>query len=136
LINGAPRCNSQGVPFVCAAQNDRLDRFIINLLKPGSFGRRVYWTLEKHAEPHLHACGARNQEMYDNLAYLQNRQRDTDILQEYFVADDRMPQFVDGLREVIQRNRANSLSGTIRALHRDNITALPYAKQGIFGFAL
>jgi hypothetical protein len=74
--------------------------------------------------------------MYDNLAYLQNRPRDTDILEEYFVADYRMPQFEDGLREVILRNRANSRNGTIRTVHRGNITALPYAKQDIFGFAL
>ncbi len=138
------------LPPLQPAQHDTLDRFIINLSKTGSLGRWVRWTLEKYAEPHLHACATRNQamsqkevclvsrneEMYDDMAYLQNRLRDTDILQEYFVPYDRMPQFVDGLREVVQRNHANLLNVTIRTVHQDNITALPYAKQNMFGFVL
>ncbi len=108
------------------------------------------WTLEKYAEPHLHECVARNQamnqkevclvsrneEMYDDMAYLENRLRDTDILQEYFVAYERMPEFVDGLRAVVKRNHANLLNVTIRTVHKDTISALPYAKQDMFGFVL
>ena len=78
----------------------------------------------------------RNEEMYDDMAYLKNRLRDTDILQEYFVPYDRMLEFVDGLREVVQRNRANLLNVTIRTVHKDAITALPYARQDMFGFVL
>jgi FAD/FMN-containing dehydrogenase len=74
--------------------------------------------------------------MYDNMAYLKNRLRDTDILQEYFIPYDRMPEFVDSLREVVQRNRANLLNVTIRTVHRDAVTALPYAKADMFGFVL
>jgi len=47
-----------------------------------------------------------------------------------------MPEFVDGLREVVQRNKANLLNLTIRTVHRDTVTALPYAKQDMFGFVL
>ena len=79
---------------------------------------------------------SRNEEMYDDMAYLENRLRDTDILQEYFVPYDRMPEFVDGLREVVQRNHANLLNVTIRTVHKDTISALPYAKQDMFGFVL
>jgi FAD/FMN-containing dehydrogenase len=108
------------------------------------------WTLEKYAEPYLHDCVPRNQamnqkeaclvsrneEMYDDMAYLKNRLRDTDILQEYFIPYDRMPEFVDGLREVVQRNQANLLNVTIRTVHQDTISALPYAKEDMFGFVL
>src|SRR6266481_3574829 len=75
-----------------------LDRFIINFSKTGNFGRRVRWTMEKYGEPRLHNClsrneamsreegcfVSRNQEMYDSMDYLENRLKDTDILQEYF----------------------------------------------------
>jgi FAD/FMN-containing dehydrogenase len=70
------------------------------------------------------------------MAYLESRLRDTDILQEYFVSYDRMPEFVNGLRGVVQRNGANLLNVTIRAVHQDTVTALPYAKQDIFGCVL
>jgi FAD/FMN-containing dehydrogenase len=131
-------------------RHETLDRFIINFSKTGAAGRWVRWTLEKYAEPHLQACMTRNQamnqrdvclvsrneEMYDDMAYLNNRLRDTDILQEYFVPYDRMPQFVDGLRSVVERNGANLLNVTIRTVHEDTITALPYATGDMFGFVL
>src|SRR5208282_1154608 len=77
-----------------------------------------------------------NEEMYDNMAYLENRLRDTDILQEYFVPYDRMPEFLDGLRHVVRSNGANLINVTIRTVHKDDVTALPYAKQNMFGFVL
>lgn len=137
------------LPHLKAAQHDTLDRFIINLSKTGGFGRWLRWMLEKYAEPRLHECTrnqamnekevclvSRNEEMYDNMAYLKNRLRDTDILQEYFIPYDRMPEFVDSLRQVVQRNRANLLNVTIRTVHHDTVTALPYAKEDMFGFVL
>jgi FAD/FMN-containing dehydrogenase len=138
------------LPPLEPARHDTLDRFIINLSKTGGLGRWLRWTLEKHMEPYLHECVTRNQamnqkeaclvsrneEMYDDMAYLKNRLRDTDILQEYFIPYDRMPEFVDGLRDVVQRNGANLLNVTIRTVHKDTVTALPYAKQDMFGFVL
>jgi FAD/FMN-containing dehydrogenase len=138
------------LPPLKLPQHEGLERFIINFSKTGGTGRWLRWTLEKHVEPYLHDCLTRNQamnqkdaclvsrneEMYDDMAYLDNRLRDTDILQEYFIPCDRMPEFVDGLRDVVQRNGANLLNVTIRTVHKDTITALPYATQDMFGFVL
>ena len=138
------------LPPLEPAKHDTLDRFIINCSKRGDAGRWMRWMLEKYAEPRLHECVARNQamsdkdvclvsrneEMYDDMAYLKNRLPDTDILQEYFVPYDRMPEFVDGLREVVQRNGANLIHVTIRTVHKDTISALPYARDDMFGFVL
>src|SRR2546425_8192982 len=138
------------LPPLKPAGHNTLDRLIINFSKTGGLGRWTRWMLEKYAEPHLHECVTRNQamnqkeaclvsrneEMYDDMAYLKNRLRDTDILQEYFVPYERMPEFVDGLRDVVQRNHANLLNVTIRTVHKDKVTALPYAKQDMFGFVL
>jgi len=138
------------LPPLTPPQHDRLSRFVINFSKTGDLGRWLRWTLEKYAEPRLHACVTRNQamnqkdpclvtrneEMYDDMAYLKNRLPDTDILQEYFIPCGRMSEFVDGLREVVKRNHANLLNVTIRTLHRDRVTSLPYAKDDMFGFVL
>jgi len=138
------------LPPLKPARQDVLDRFIINASKTGGAGRWLRWTLEKYAEPYLHDCVTRNQamnrkepclvsrneEMYDDMAYLKNRLPDTDILQEYFVPYDRMPEFVDGLRNVVQRNQANLLNVTIRIVHKDTVTSLPYATHNMFCFVL
>lgn len=138
------------LPPLKPAAHNTLDRLVIDFSKTGGLGRWTRWTLEKYIEPRLHACLSRNQamnlkeaclvsrneEMYDDMAYLKNRLPDTDILQEYFIPYDRMPEFVDGLREVVLRNEANLLNVTIRTVHHDTVTALPYAKQDMFGFVL
>ena len=138
------------VPPLLPDSHDALERLVINFSKTGGLGRRIRWALEKGLEPRLHACVprnqaltpqdgclvSRNQEMYDSMHYLENRLRDTDILQEYFVPYDRMGEFVDGLRTVVQRDGANLLNVTIRVVHKDDVTALPYAKQDMFGFVL
>ena len=127
-----------------------LGRFVINFSKTGGIGRWFRWTIEKYVEPKLHSCLSRNeamsqnhaclvtrnQEMYDDMAYLNNRLRDTDILQEYFVPYERMSKFVNSLRETVQRNGANLLNVTIRTVHKDNVTALPYAKEDMFALVL
>jgi FAD/FMN-containing dehydrogenase len=129
---------------------DWLDRFIINFSKTGGFGRWTRWQLEKYVGPRVHPClsrnermsreegcfVSRNEEMYDSMNYLKNRLRDTDILQEYFIPPEKMPEFVDGLRDVVSKNHANLLNVTIRIVHRDVVTALPYAKQDMFAFVL
>jgi FAD/FMN-containing dehydrogenase len=127
-----------------------LDRFVINFSKTGGLGRWTRWQLEKYVGPRVRPCLSRNQrmnqeegclvsrneEMYDSMDYLKNRLQDTDILQEYFVPPDKMPAFVDGLRTAVKRNRANLLNVTIRIVHKDVVTALPYAKEDMFAFVL
>jgi FAD/FMN-containing dehydrogenase len=127
-----------------------LDRFIINFSKTGGLGRRLRWYLEKYGEPRLHTCMSRNeamsreegclvsrnQEMYDSMDYLENRLRDTDILQEYFIPQHRMSEFVDGLHRIVRDNGANLINVTVRIVHKDNISTLAYAKEDMFAYVL
>lgn len=138
------------IPPLRPADNDRLDRFVINFSKTGNVGRWLRWALEKHGEAVLHSClsrneainpkepclVSRNQEMYDSMNYLRNRLHDTDILQEYFIPQNQMSNFVDGLKQIVERNGANLLNVTIRVVHADTVSALPYAKQDMFAYVL
>jgi len=130
--------------------NTTVNRFIINFSKTGSFGRWTRWMLEKYVEPSTHTCisrnqamsqrdvcyVSRNQEMYDSMGYLKNKLKDTDILNEYFIPRDKMDQFIDGLKEVVQTNDANLLNVTVRTIDKDEVTSLPYAKEDMFAFVL
>jgi FAD/FMN-containing dehydrogenase len=120
-----------------------LKRLTLNLSKTGRAGRWLRWTLERNLEPQLSACLARsaalvepescmvtrNQEMFDSGAYLDTRLQDADILQEYFLPPAGVPSFVDGLRGVVKQNGVNLLNVTLRIVHADTVTALPYAPE-------
>jgi FAD/FMN-containing dehydrogenase len=127
----------------------RLERTVFNFSKTGSLGRWVRWKAEANFDevtgcPSRNqaigtdpACRtSRNQQMDDTMGYLRGRLNDTDILQEYFIPPARFAEFVDGLRAVVERERANLLNATIRGVEADTITALPYAPRGAFAIVL
>ena len=137
------------IPPLKPDEHNWLNRLVINFSKTGGFGRWTRWMLEKYAEPSLHTCSrnqamsqkevclvSRNQEMYDSMGYLKNKLKDTDILQEYFIPQEKMADFVDGLRNTVKTDGANLLNVTIRIVSKDTITALPYAKEDMFAFVL
>jgi FAD/FMN-containing dehydrogenase len=141
---------SAPIPELKTAGLTWFSRLVINFSKTGSFGKWTRWMLEKYAESRIHLCVSRNvamsqnevcdvsrnQEMYDSMGYLKNKLKDTDILQEYFIPKERMADFIDGLRSTVRKNGANLLNVTIRIVHKDTITALPYAKDDRFAFVL
>jgi FAD/FMN-containing dehydrogenase len=118
-----------------------LVRLVLNFSKSGGLGRRVRWGLEKHVEPRIYPCLSRNQamargegcfvtrnhEMADSMDYLKDRLDDTNILQEYFIPQDRTTEFVEGLRQIVEENRSNLLNVTIRAQRHDYGPALRQA---------
>ena len=120
-----------------------LKRLVLNISKTGKLGRWVRWAMEQNLEPWLHSCltrnqamaapdaclVTRNQEMFDSMAYLRNRLPDTDILQEYFLPPAEVPAFIEGLQAITARNEANLLNVTLRIVHKDAVTALPYAPE-------
>jgi FAD/FMN-containing dehydrogenase len=144
--------HSEALPPMKTQQKDSIQRFVINFSKTGSFGRWLRWKLEKVGDSKLlHTCitrndamsqpdevcdVARNQEMYDAMGYLKNKLPDTDILQEYFIPPNKMPEFIDGLREAVKKNKANLLNVTIRIVHKDTVTSLAYAPEDRFAFVL
>ena len=137
-------------PSLKPVGHDWVVRLVLNASKRGAWGRRIRWDLEKHVERSFYPCLSRNQamthgegclvtrnhEMADSMNYLKNRLEDTNILQEYFIPQEKMTEFVDGLRQVVNNDEANLLNVTIRIVQKDLITALPYAKENMFAFVL
>ncbi len=141
---------TEPIPTLQPANSSWVKRLIINTSKTGDVGKWIRWVSEKHIGSYLHTClsrneamsqyevcnVSRNQEMYDSMGYLKNKLKDTDILQEYFIPKDQMVPFIDRLREIVQKNDANLINVTIRIVHKDTTTALPYAKDDRFAFVL
>ena len=70
------------------------------------------------------------------MEYLDTRLEDTNILHEYFIPLDETPAFIDGLRRIATASDVNLVNVTLRIVTKDEITALPYAKDDRIAFVL
>ncbi len=129
----------------------KLRRAVFNLSKLGGPAMRLKWWMEKYVEPRIESCElsrnqalgmaegcfvSRNEPMHDSVYYLKNSlPGETDILHEYFIPRARFVEFVDGLRAIVIRDRANLLNASVRVVHRDD-NFLTYAAGDAFAFVL
>jgi FAD/FMN-containing dehydrogenase len=125
-------------------------RFFLNVAKTGGIGQEVKWFAEKKIMPLFRPCYvprnqalqaesclvSRNQALYGSLGALKtNLPADTEILQEYFVPQDRFVPFIDSARQVLQQHHATVLNASVRVVHRGDIR-LEYAKGDMFSLVL
>src|SRR5205823_14801793 len=115
----------------------QLTRFVFNLGRKSSLGREIKWWAEKYIQPLLQTFPqSRNQIMYRSYAYLKNNlQNNTDVLQEYFVPQEQILAFIQGLGGILQRLTVVTRNVEIRSVHKENIL-LDYAKADWFGVVL
>lgn len=116
-----------------------LKRFLFGLSRRYRWGKRFRWYLQReHSDRFEPGLTSRNNLMNADLSYLAySSDRDTDILQEYFVPAERLPEFLDSLREVVEKHRLNLLSATIRYVPRNEESVLSYSTaEASFGVVL
>jgi FAD/FMN-containing dehydrogenase len=117
----------------------RLQRFLFGLSRRHGWGKRFRWYLQKEHSAWLEPPFiSRNNSMNRDLGFLAySSDKDTDILQEYFVPAERLPDFIDALREVVEENRLNLLNATIRYVPRNHESVLSYSTpEASFGVVL
>ncbi|HYU32793.1 MAG TPA: FAD-binding oxidoreductase [Thermoanaerobaculia bacterium] len=117
----------------------KLQRFIFGLSRRHDWGKRFRWYLQREHSGWLEPPFlSRNNEMNRDLGFLAySSPKDTDILQEYFVPVDRLPAFIDALREIVEKDRLNLLNATIRYVPRNSESVLSYSTpEASFGVVL
>lgn len=139
------------IPPIQEKPNVKLKRFFLNLGKTGIVGRQVRYWAEKYIQPRFESCAvsrntamgepeacyiSRNQETYESGKFLRNNlKNDTDILQEYFMPRNQFIPFVDGMREILERNKAVVLNAGIRVVNKED-NFLNYAPEDMFAMVL
>ena len=115
-----------------------LARTVFRGSQGSAYGKELRWTAETELQPRLAGTVfSRNQLLNTGVELFQNRSAgSTDILHEYFVPRSRVAGFVDALREVIPRHRADLLNVTVRSVNEDPDTFLRYADGRMLAFVM
>ena len=67
---------------------------------------------------------------------LMTKMKDTNILNEYFIPQENIVPFIDGLRIIVDETGVNLLNVTLRIVTKDTLSALPYAPEDRIAFVL
>jgi FAD/FMN-containing dehydrogenase len=94
-------------------------------------GKRARWMAETRLMPKVGQVAlTRNTLLNEPVAALADRDLSrTDILHEYFVAPDRLNDFLASCREIIPAHRQDLLNVTLRYVDADSSSVLTYAPQ-------
>jgi FAD/FMN-containing dehydrogenase len=94
-------------------------------------GKRARWMAETRLMPKVGQVAlTRNTLLNEPVAALGDRDTSrTDILHEYFVAPDRLTDFLAACREIIPSHRPDLLNVTLRYVEADSSSVLGYAPQ-------
>ena len=113
-------------------------KFLFGLSRKYDWGKDLRWRLQKkYSHLEFPALISRNNYMNNDISFLEyHSSRKTDILQEYFIPVENFNFFVDGLRDVVQKNDINLLSVTIRYVPKNKESLLSYSTKESFGIVL
>ncbi len=114
-----------------------LERAIFRNSENSDTGKALRWWLEEDIGPPLAKPVSRNSLLNEPAAVFANATSEsTDILQEYFVPQDRLWEFVRAARKIIRRADADLLNVTVRDVRRDTRSVLSYAREDVFGLVM
>ncbi len=107
------------------------DKFLFGLSRKYDWGKELRWRLQKKIESKQNQLISRNNAMRPPAAPLEllehNSARDTDILQEYFIPTRNFINFSEEFIRILQEDKVNVLSFTIRYVAPNNESLLSYA---------
>ena len=116
-------------------RNVARDRFLFGLSRQYKWGKTLRWHAEKYLsrDSPTKTLVSRNNAMRPPVSAVKmfehNSEKDTDVIQEFFVPIPRFMTFMEGLRGILQEEETNLLGVTLRYVKANNETALSYAPK-------
>jgi FAD/FMN-containing dehydrogenase len=100
-------------------------------------GKVLRWGLEREAAPWLVRPVSRNTIQNQPAAVFADQSpRTCDILHEYFIPQQRLWEFVQHARAIIEPSGVELLNVTVRDVRQDTRSVLAYARQDVFGLVM
>ncbi len=114
-----------------------LQRAVFRNSAGSGLGKTLRWGLEREAAPWLARPLSRNSIQNQPAAVFADRSSKTcDILHEYFIPQQRLWEFVQEARRIIEPSGIGLLNVTVRDIRQDTRTTLAYARQDVFGMVM
>lgn len=113
-------------------------KFMLGLSRYSDWGKNLLWDLQNKL--YVGQSGnyiSRNNAMRGDSKFMEyENPNKTEILQEYFVPIDEFTNYLDDLREVLEKEELNLLNITVRYVNKDEEAVLSYAKEEMFALVL
>jgi len=123
--------NSKDISVLKSEEHVVRDKFLFGLSRKYDWGKKLRWYLQKKIESKESELITRNNAMRPPAAPIEllehNSERDTDILQEYFIPTRNFINFSDQFIKILKEDNVNVLSFTIRYVAPNNESYLSYA---------
>lgn len=119
--------------------NVRRNKFLFGLSRKFDWGKDMSWTVQQKffAEKNEGVITSRNNTMRTLVEFLEyDSDKNTDILQEYFIPLASFEMFVDELRDIVRTEDLNLLNATVRYTKAHEEGFLNYAKEDTFAVVL
>ena len=102
------------------------------------YGKRLRWDLERRLLPIVErGAVSRNDVLSGDIElYVDHSPDSIDVLHEYFVPRGKLAEFIETIRPILVRERADLLNVTVRDVDRDDTTALPYARGDVYAVVM
>lgn len=108
----------------------RLDRIKLHTLRRFSWLRNLAWNIEKNDAMSANIA-SRNELMRPPINPVFNNSKiDTEWLQEYFVKEEDLADFLDFLGGILQQNNVALFNASVRFVKQDTKSKLSYAQNG------
>lgn len=123
----------EGIYDLTEEENVMRDKFIFGLSRKYTWAKNWRWDLQKKIETGIGEARimSRTNAMRPPLAPLElldyYSSGDTDILQEYFIPVKNFVPFMDEFRDILLKNKVNTISFTIRYVKANSETYMAYA---------
>ncbi|HEX4146895.1 MAG TPA: FAD-binding oxidoreductase [Pirellulales bacterium] len=115
-----------------------IERTVLRGSAGSDYGKRLRWQAETKLQPTIAPrYFSRNQLLNEGVERFQQRSPTaTDILHEYFLPRDGLPEFVARASRILPSHAADLLNVTIREVETDNDSMLRYADQPVFALVM
>ncbi len=115
-----------------------LEPRLVNVVSWGDFGK---WVRKKLIDPNVYKSEAvvwRNKEASYDVAELEpsSREKQTYVLQEYFIPVSRIISFIPKMREVFEQYDVNVINVSLRHAYPDQESYLSWADEEVFAFVV